>query len=92
MLQVYHRGFPLAKQMLALTSKQRRETAAMQYLIPTPEGEQPELRLAYLVVGGQFIPVNRVSNTTTPKTLNIVTVEQESHQQASQDKTEGATR
>ncbi len=44
-----------------------------QYLVPTPEGEQPELQLAYLVVDGQFIPANQVRNAPT---LTIVTVEE----------------
>lgn len=48
-----------------------------QYLIPTPEGEQPDLELAYLVVDGQFIPAGEVTN---PASLSIVTVEQGSEQ------------
>jgi hypothetical protein len=71
--------------MFAFPGKQRRETTAMQYLVPTPKGEQPELQLAYLVVDGQLIPASQES---PPTTLNIVTVEQGSSQSSARDETE----
>ena len=50
----------------------------MQYLVPTPEGEQPDVELAYLVVDGKFIPASEVRN---PATCIIVTLEQQESQQ-----------
>jgi hypothetical protein len=50
----------------------------MQYLIPTPEGEAPDLELAYLVVDGELIPASEVTN---PASFSIVTVEPETDQQ-----------
>jgi hypothetical protein len=52
-----------------------------QYIVPTPEGEQPDLELAYLVVdGGQLIPI---SDITKPVSLSIVTVGQDEEEEAS---------
>jgi hypothetical protein len=50
----------------------------MQYLIPTPEGQQPDLELAYLVVDGQLIPASEVQN---PANFSIVIREPETDQQ-----------
>jgi hypothetical protein len=43
-----------------------------QYLVPTPEGEQPDLELAYLVVDGEMIPASEVTN---PASLSVAIVE-----------------